>query len=136
MKRRRGTVSNVQQLADVTNEEHTVEEGTVVLCNVVGNNRAAARRVAMEEKVAELKAAADAHAAQRAKGWIPGPEGSVVLLGPRSRRPPVHFDGTVAQSSGKPKTLVPKLDTSERALLARAGIKRKADANPAAAPKK
>ncbi|KAJ7898273.1 hypothetical protein B0H14DRAFT_3424632 [Mycena olivaceomarginata] len=137
VKRKRGRPPKAQQqLADVTNVEQTVEDGVAVLCNVVGNNRAAARRAAMEEKATKLKAAADAHAAQRAKGWIPGPEGSVVLLAPRTRRPPVHFDGTVAQTSQKPKTVVPMLDASERALLARATRKRKADADHGAAPKK
>ncbi|KAJ7849377.1 hypothetical protein B0H14DRAFT_2582509 [Mycena olivaceomarginata] len=63
---------------------------------------------AAEVKAAERKAAAETLAAQRAKGWIHGPDGSVVLL--RTRKPARNPDGS--------------LDETEKAMLERADIVR------------
>ncbi|KAF7347983.1 hypothetical protein MSAN_01750400 [Mycena sanguinolenta] len=113
-------------LADVTNDPDTPPAPIYTISN---NNRAAAQRAAKEAMAEEQKAADDARVAQRAKGWEPGPvEGTVILL--RNRKPRVHADGSLPQRVVK-GTRAPRLDQSERVLLARAqSEKRKATAAP------
>ncbi|KAJ7801816.1 hypothetical protein B0H14DRAFT_2614938 [Mycena olivaceomarginata] len=105
-------------LADTTN--HTVEEGSdgqgvLVHCHGVGDNRKAARAAAAQAKAAERNAAAEMLAAQRAKGWMHGPDGSVVLL--RARKPARNPDGSARECKG---IRAPQLDETEKAMLARA----------------
>ncbi|KAF8146485.1 hypothetical protein K438DRAFT_504579 [Mycena galopus ATCC 62051] len=112
-------------LDDVTNST-TADTGTIVLCTVVGNNRALARRAAQQQKANDAKATEDAHKAQVAKGWLPGPEGSVVLLSSgvqkptRIKKPTRNWEGVpfvVTKVNTRPRAR--PLDASEKALLAR-----------------
>ncbi|KAF8163884.1 hypothetical protein K438DRAFT_1775791 [Mycena galopus ATCC 62051] len=128
VKKRRGRPPKAKEpavvddaLQEVTNAP-TAETGTIVLCTKVGNNRAEARRAALQEKAEEAKAAEDARKAQLARGWLPGlVEGSVVILGPRVPKPTRNCEGTEFVCP-KVNTHVraPQLDASEKALLARA----------------
>ncbi|KAJ7836542.1 hypothetical protein B0H14DRAFT_2793731 [Mycena olivaceomarginata] len=108
-------------LTDTTNTQggESEEQGVVVYCHGVGDNRKAAKAAAAQAKAAERKVAADALAAQRAKGWIHGPDGSVVLL--RARKPARNPDGSARDCKG---TRAPQLDETEKAMLARADVVR------------
>ncbi|KAF8130399.1 hypothetical protein K438DRAFT_2032283 [Mycena galopus ATCC 62051] len=131
-------------LDDVTNSP-TAETGTIVLCMVVGNNRASARRAAQQEKAKQSKAMEDAHKAQVAKGWLPGPEGSVVILPSsaqkptRVKKPTRNWEGvayTIPRVNTRPR--VPLLNASGKALLARAATAKtkKAEENTTGAKRK
>ncbi|KAF8179380.1 hypothetical protein K438DRAFT_1769085 [Mycena galopus ATCC 62051] len=109
-----------EPLDDVSNLP-TAETGTIVFCTKVGNNRASARKAAQQEKANQAKATEDARKAQVAKGWLPGPEGSVTFLPPRVKKPTRNWEGAefvLPKVNTRPRA--PQLDASEKALLARA----------------
>jgi hypothetical protein len=54
-------------------------------------------------------------AAQHVKGWMHGPDGSIVLL--RARKPVRNPDGSARECKG---IRTPQLDETEKAMLARA----------------
>ncbi|KAJ7797371.1 hypothetical protein B0H14DRAFT_3493782 [Mycena olivaceomarginata] len=112
-------------LADVTNNEAS---GAGPTYSITNNNRARARQAAADAQAAEKEEAKKAHAAQIAKGWMPGSvEGTVVLL--RARKPQAHPDGTLPPRVGE--VAARRLDACEKALLERAAAaKRKAAAAP------
>ncbi|KAJ7691221.1 hypothetical protein B0H14DRAFT_3532032 [Mycena olivaceomarginata] len=124
-------------LPDVTNTVSSApgaasKQNIVVVCTEIGDNRGRRGGQQLGMRAAEQKAAAEALAAQRAKGWVQGSDGSVTFL--RARWPPRNADGSFAGAA--PKVVVPQLDASEKALLERAAKKRKAEADAEAAPSK
>jgi hypothetical protein len=96
--------------------------------STTNNNRTRAQQAAAAEE-------AGAHVKKMAKGWVEATvEGATVvtLLPPkRARRPAILPDGSRLQ----PKTTTPKLDASEKVLLARAAANSKKRKATTAEPK-
>jgi hypothetical protein len=103
------------------------------------NNRARAQQAAAEAEAMKATEEAGARAKKLAKGWVEATVdgATVVTLLPakRARKPAMLPDGSRLQ----PKTTKPKLDASEKALLARAAAnpkKRKATTSADATAKR